>query len=319
MYRYSVVLLILCLILACKSDPNRKIDISAIKGQVEVDRFDKKFYSIGADGLDNLKESYPYLFPEQNPDSIWIQRMNSPEELALFQEVENVLGDFKEQEDQIEFLFKHIKYHHETFEFPKVITLVTNLDYESKVMYADSLLFISLDMYLGDNSASYKEFPKYLSRNFVQSQMVVDVAKSIAGRYVPVVRNRPFINTLIEEGKKMYLVDVYLPEVSASEKMGYSEEDSAWLEANEGEIWKYFIENELLYSTDSDLYARFIAKAPFSKFYIDIDKESPGGVGVWLGWQIVKSYMKNNNVALQQMLLLQADELFNKSKYKPRK
>jgi uncharacterized protein YjaZ len=85
------------------------------------------------------------------------------------------------------------------------------------------------------------------------------------------------------------------------------------------QIWKYFIENKLLYSTDADLYTRFVANAPFSKFYIDIDKESPGKIGVWLGWQIVRSYMNNNNVTLQQLLQTSAEEIFKKSKYKPKK
>ena len=84
-------------------------------------------------------------------------------------------------------------------------------------------------------------------------------------------------------------------------------------------LGKYFIENRLLYSTDSKLYARFVANAPFSKFYIDIDKDSPGRIGVWLGWQIVRSYMNNNSVNLQQLLQTNAEEIFKKSKYKPKK
>ena len=75
----------------------------------------------------------------------------------------------------------------------------------------------------------------------------------------------------------------------------------------------------MLYSTDSGLYDRFMANAPFSKFYIDIDKESPGRIGVLLGWQIVRSYMKNNEVTLQQLLQTDAEEIFKKSKYKPKK
>jgi hypothetical protein len=33
-------------------------------------------------------------------------------------------------------------------------------------------------------------------------------------------------------------------------------------------------------------------KSGFSKFYLEIDNESPGQVGGWIGWQIVRSYMK---------------------------
>jgi uncharacterized protein YjaZ len=64
---------------------------------------------------------------------------------------------------------------------------------------------------------------------------------------------------------------------------------------------------------------RFINPAPFSKFYLEIDNESPGRVGAWIGWQIVRSYMKNNEVSLKQLLVMDATEIFNNSKYKPKK
>jgi uncharacterized protein YjaZ len=42
-------------------------------------------------------------------------------------------------------------------------------------------------------------------------------------------------------------------------------------------------------------------------------------VGAYIGWQIVNSYMKNNEVSLQQLLQTNAQEIFEKSKYKPKK
>jgi uncharacterized protein YjaZ len=59
--------------------------------------------------------------------------------------------------------------------------------------------------------------------------------------------------------------------------------------------------------------------APFSKFYLEIDNESPGRVGQWIGWQIVRSFMQNNKVSMQEMIKMDAKELFEKSKYKPKK
>jgi hypothetical protein len=34
---------------------------------------------------------------------------------------------------------------------------------------------------------------------------------------------------------------------------------------------------------------------PF-KFYLEIDNETPGQVGGWMGWQIVRSYMKTMSI-----------------------
>jgi hypothetical protein len=75
----------------------------------------------------------------------------------------------------------------------------------------------------------------------------------------------------------------------------------------------------LLFSTDIQLNKRFLDTAPFSKFYMEQDNLSPGSVGVWVGWQIVRSYMKHNDVSLQKLLTINELDLFKKSKYKPRK
>jgi uncharacterized protein YjaZ len=96
-------------------------------------------------------------------------------------------------------------------------------------------------------------------------------------------------------------------------------EQITWCQENESYIWRYFIEKELLYSTDSKLPNRFTNLAPFSKFYLEIDNESPGRVGQWIGWQIVRSFMQNNKVSMQEMIKMDAKELFEKSKYKPKK
>jgi len=64
---------------------------------------------------------------------------------------------------------------------------------------------------------------------------------------------------------------------------------------------------------------RFIADAPFSKFYLQLDRESPGRLGQYIGWQIVRAYMNNNDIAFLDMMKKDAAEIFNKSNYKPPK
>jgi len=313
-----LILAIVLLSVSCKKEIVKDIDVSAIDVTVSVNRFEQKFYEADEKALPLLKMEFPYLFPAQN-DSIWLNKMKDKEERELYNKSQEVFGHFENEKAQIEGLFKHVKYYHSNFEAPKIITLITNLDYQNKIVYADSLLFVSLDMYLGKNSEVYQDFPVYLSQNFDKSQLVVDMASAISDRYFTADKSRQFLDMVIGAGKKMYMIDRYLPSVSDAQKIGYSETEYAWAIDNEAQIWKYFIENKLLYSTDSKLVDRFMADAPFSKFYIDIDKESPGRIGVWLGWQIVTSFMNNNEVTLQQLLQTDAEEIFNKSKYKPKK
>ncbi|WP_457616410.1 gliding motility lipoprotein GldB [Lutibacter sp.] len=319
MNRYFILLIILFSFASCKKENKTEELVSKLKVKVLIDRFDTKYYNATPETFFKVKQEYPYLFPSQTPDSVWINKINDSIERTLFEEAQKVFPNFEKEKPQIANLFQHVKYYHPSFKSPKIITLITNLDYQNRVIYADSLLFVSLDLYLGKNNTVYQDFPEYLSQNFDKSQLVVDMAKAISEHYFIPSRSRQFLHTIIDEGKKMYLIDSYLPAINDAQKMGWNNTKLAWAQANEVEVWKYFIENKLLYSTNAKLYTRFVANAPFSKFYMDLDKESPGKIGVWVGWQIVRAYMKNNHVTLQQLLQTNADDIFLKSKYKPRK
>lgn len=313
------VLLFLLVAVSCNKEKVKEVDVSSINATVTVERFDQQFYKATPESLPKLKVKYPFLFPEQTPDSIWMGRIQDENEIDLYKNAQQVFGDFSSEKNEIEELFKHVKYYYPTFKEPNVYTLITNLDFKNKVMYTQDFLFISLDMYLGRNNEIYRDFPVYLSQNFDKSQLTVDIARAVGAQYFMRYNNRQFIDLIINEGKKMYQLDCFLPNATDAQKMGYSNEKLAWAEENEAYIWKYFIENKLLYSTDKELYTRFVDEAPFSKFFMEIDQQSPGKVGVWLGWQIVRSYMKNNNVTLHQLIRTNADEIFKKSKYKPKK
>lgn len=286
---------------------------------VKAHRFDQLFYQKSDDEIQQLKKLYPYLFPTQVPDSVWINKSNDKEEIILKQEVEKVFGDFTSEEKQLGILFKTVKSDFPNFKSPKVITIISDIDYESKVIYADSLLLISLDMYLGKDHEIYKEFPSYLSQRYEKSNLMVDVTSEIAAQTFSNTGRNNFLHQMINQGKKMALVDAFLPDVAHALKMGYTPEQMEWTENNEFLIWQYFMENQLLYSYDIDLLHRFVFEAPFSKFYLESDQESPGRIGVWIGWKIVESYLKNNKVTLEEMIKIAPEEIFEKSKYKPRK
>ena len=125
---------------------------------------------------------------------------------------------------------------------------------------------------------------------------------------------------MIYFGTQLYLMGEVMQFKTDEECMGYTKEELEWAQVNESYIWRYFVERELLYSTDSKLPGRFINPAPFTKFYLEeIDSDSPGSLGRYIGWQIVKAYMENNDVKLKEMLIKSPEEIFNNSKFKPRK
>ncbi len=317
--RYFIIILFLGSFLSCSKDETQKVDVSSIKVKTEIKRFDEKFYTTPPDKLAELKVEFPYLFPPQDPDSVWVNKMTNKDELDLFEETQKLYKDFSKEKEQLESLFKHIKYYYPKFNEPKIVTLLSNVDSDNRVILTDSLLLISLDVFLGKNHEFYNDFPKYVKQSFAKEHIPVAVAEKFAEQILPLSNDKTFVSKMIQQGKKMELIYNFLPETEQAEILAYSNEQLQWANDNEPEVWKFFIENEMLFSTDQELSERFIDAAPFSKFYLANDHESPGRVGVWFGWQIVRSYMKNNKAPLQKMLATPNEVIFKRSKYKPRK
>ncbi len=302
---------------SCKTAPKKDVDVSNITVKFKIDRFDVDFYLSSANDLPNLKLKYPLLFPH-DIDSIWIHKINNKEEQELFAETQKVFKDISAEKQELTSLFKHIKYYNPKFNTPNVITMLTNIDYNNRIIYADTLLLISLDVYLGKEHKFYNSYPNYIKQNNTKEHLIVDVANAIISKQVFVTTDRTFLGKMIYQGKKMYLLDAYLPNTSEEQKIGYSKPKMEWARVNEEPVWKYFIENKMLYSTDKKLNKRFLEIAPFSKFYKAEDNKSPGQIGIWLGWQIVRSYMQKNDVSLPELLRTDAETIFKNSNYKPR-
>ncbi|PKH66293.1 gliding motility lipoprotein GldB [Flavobacterium sp. ALD4] len=318
MNKYIYALVLCCFFLSCDKKNKEEVAIDEIPMEIKVERFDKVFFETKPKDLDKIKKEFPFFFPPGNEDAVWLDKMQDPLWRELYTEVQKKYPDFEPVKSKLEVLFKHIKYHFPKTETPKVITVISEMDYNNKVIYADSLVIISLEMYLGKEHKFY-QFPKYIKQNFEENQIMADVVSSFYKRKASPVMAKNLLSKMIDSGKELYFKDVLLPEYSDADKMGYTKEQIEWCDQNESYMWRYFIEKEMLYSDDQKLMPRFINPAPFSKFYLEIDNETPGQVGGWIGWQIVRSYMKNNEVSLQQLVGTSAKEIFEKSKYKPRK
>ena len=317
--RIYLALLTTILFFGCAKDTGIEKDINAVPITVEILRFDKLFGTAHLNDLPNLKRSYPVFFPKQFHDTIWEMKMNDSLTQQLYVEVMKKYVSERKLKADLEGLFKHIKYYFSNFKTPNVVTANSDVDYRNKIFISDDMLVISLDNYLGSDHFFYEGIPSYVVENMKESQIISDVAAIYSKMYAPKIQSRTFLAQMIYYGRILYLKDLWLPTASDEVKIGYSQEKLKWIQENETEVWRNFVENEYLYSTNPKLITRFIDPAPFSKFYLEIDNDSPGMVGRFIGWQIVKSYMDKNNVGLDKLLTISEEEIFKKSKYKPKK
>jgi len=319
MLRLLVALMLILITVSCDSNSKLEQEIEEIPIDLKVIRFDEKFAAVSSETLPALKNEFPYLFPVTFTDSMWVAKINDTIQQEINTEVEKGFPNFTAEEDALLNLFQHTKYYFPSFKTPKVITITSEVDYRNKVLLTPDYLFISLDTYLGKEHPFYMGLQEYLKKNFEKDQILPDVAEKIGQVYVPKPEDKTFLAQMLYYGKLLYLKDVLLPKIEDFKKIGYTQDELDWAAANEDQVWRYFVERELIFDSDTDLYSRFLYPAPFSKFYLELDAESPARLGQYIGWQIIRQFMEKNSISVQDMLATDAETIFNKANYKPKK
>ena len=124
------------------------------------------------------------------------------------------------------------------------------------------------------------------------------------------------LTEMIHQGKLLYLLDALLPLEEDEIKMNYTKDQLIWCDRNEKQVWFYFIDNDLLYSKETKEIIKFMGESPFIQGF---PEGSPGRIGHWIGWQIVKAYMKKNKevTLLELTQEKNAQKILELSKYKP--
>jgi len=218
---------------------------------------------------------------------------------------------------ELEAAFRHYKYYFPQKEVPVIYTCISGLN--QSVVISDKLIGVSLDKYLGADSPFYVRLglPVYKRRNMNPAKMVPDMMYAWAVTEWPKADNaNSLLSQMIQEGKLMYFVDAMLPEMDDSLKIGFTKKQIDFCRKSEASMWTFLAEHKLLFTTDRMNIKRFMDDGPYTAAFGD---QSPGRTGVWLGWQIVRSYMKQHpEVKLANLLGNQDFQMIlNQSGYQP--
>jgi hypothetical protein len=197
------------------------------------------------------------------------------------------------------------------------VTFMSGFQYN--VVYVDSTLGIGLDMYLGQNNPFYTmmQLPNFRTRTMNKEHVLSD---AVRGWIITEFDNADPVNNLLNHmifyGKIFYLCDGLLPNVQDSIKMGYTSAQMKYCDAYEKNLWGFFAKDNKLYDNDLKLVSEFTSDGPFTRA---ISKECPPRISMWLGKQIVKSYMEHNsNITVEDLMNEKdAQKILSKSKYKP--
>jgi hypothetical protein len=311
-------------------------DVSHIKVDVQIDRFEKAFFGIDttnlAGGLAHLRNAYPNFYPTFMRDILQV----NPGDTASFAIINTIIRSYSSFNDSIQqkysnldwlqlelnYSFKYVKYYYPDYNVPRIITFLGTLDAPGIVL-APGYLAIGLQQYAGKNFSAYQTadvqqlYPAYISRRFDREYISVNCMKAVADDIYPDRSvGRPLMEQMVEKGKQWYLLDHFSPDAPDSAKTGYTQKQLDWVEENEGNAWAYIVKNENLYSIEPHVVQNYIGEAPFTQ---NMPETSPGNIGQWIGWRIVQQFAAHNKkLTLQQVLQTPARTVFEGARYRPK-
>lgn len=322
-YWFGIVCLIL--LFSCKKENKwEKIELTEEKVSLQFIDISQDFYNADIP-LEELFRRYPFFFESGKEDEIWEDQRRDSMELDVYNRIQTVFADGSYRE-QLEKMFARYHYFFPQDLLPDVYTYSSALEgvYDPVIFgHQEGLLFIAMDGFLGSDEEWYSKFRiyPYMAKNMNPDNLLPMVVQAIGEQTVPFnIKKQQFIDQMVYEGKKLVLADALIPDYTEALKIGYTDAELEWAIANEGEIWNYFVEHNLLFDSDRSYRERFIDRAPYSKFLNEVEAESPGRIGVWVGWQICRKYLNNHpDIDLVQFLNEDTQVIFKESNYKPQK
>lgn len=220
-------------------------------------------------------------------------------------------------EEELTHGFKKLKKEIPAVKIPRVYSQLSALN--ESVIVGDSLLSFSIDKYMGRDYPLYKRyFYDYQLNSMAPERVVPDCFVFYLLSEFPFPENNEYtlLDCMMHRGKIHYVVKELLNCDSSGKELGYSQEEEKWCLKNRRSMWEYMLQNGHVNSTDPMIIRKYIASAPFTAYF---GADSPSMTGIWMGIQIIESYMKNNKEVSIEQLMGNTDykQMLTDAKFKP--
>ena len=336
--KYPLLFLILFCILSCKSKKNIP-DVSAIKIDLKIERFENDFYKADTTNLaksfEILQQKYPTFFIDYLYQVLGLMPQSdstlSQAKLFLRDSLYNVIykdatakfQTLNAVKSELELGLKLTKYYFPNYQIPqKLITFIGPLDGVGTALTSDHSLAIGLQGYLGKDYFAYQNgyiaqtYPAYKTRKFEPEYIATNCIQSIINDLYPNKNiGRPLAERLVDEGRRLYVLDALLPNTEDTVKIGYTANQLSECIKNEKVIWSFFVQQNLLFEREPSKVSPYVTDGPKTQ---ELSETSPGNIGQFVGWQIVKKWIeKNPKTTMQQLMQMPTMTIFNEANYSP--
>ncbi|NLJ07184.1 MAG: hypothetical protein GX437_05895 [Sphingobacteriales bacterium] len=337
-YKFLLILLPFFIILSsCREKDRFHPDISAVHANLMIHRYDSELVKLDENNylmeFRHLNEKYPLMtefFIEQIAragkvdDSMSYYRLKpvifDRYTQELYEETEKRFADFHTLIPHIQKAFDYLKYYYPDTVLPEIYTTISNFGFSAATY--ESILSVSLDMYLGNDYRYYDGlFSKYQYRHFVRQQLVPDIVRVMFTRFYPEdsFAGNNLLSKMIYHGKMALFLKMMIPDCPDTIIHKYSEKQLDWAEKYEGQIWHQLVENKVLFETETYKISRYLDDAPFTNAY-KFPQECPPRIAAWVGYRIIENYLKKYPDVNLIDFLAEKDynKILNLSQYKPK-
>ncbi len=326
------ILFFLLALSSCNKKSRFAIDTSKERIEVKINRFDSALITLDTLKKNNyatLSAKYPDFFQAfisevldvPAEDTLGIEKLfshylNDKKFIPVNKKALETFNNISDIESSVSEAFTIIHHYFPEVTLPEIYFYVSG--FNRSILLSNKFIGIGTDMYLGSDFPAYKDISyNYQLYGMRRECLATDIVSATLFRMFPMnSQQERLLDNMIHRGKVMYLLSVVMPTEKAADLMGYTPEQWEWCNKFHKDCWTSIIDNKHLFSTDLELIRKYMNEAPFTA---PISQESPGRLGTWIGWQIVDSYMKNNNdIGLRKLM----DEsnyqiILEKSGYKP--
>lgn len=206
--------------------------------------------------------------------------------------------------DELIISFKYLRYFFPDIPIPFTIVYFNSL-FHTNVYCGKKELGVGIECYLGPNSPCVKKLPNQEYYQWLKNSMKLDYLKRdvlsawIISNYIPENTNS-VVEQMIRWGKIIYLMERCIPDYEKNCLLRYPPEKFDWAEKNESSVWKYLVNEQLLFSKNERDISFLINEGPFT---IGLPEKSPDRLGQYIGWKMVHDYMdEHENISLRDLV-----------------
>lgn len=300
-----------------------EIDISDIKSQeVKIIRYEQALFEKRLDKkrIIDLQREFPLFMGDTPLDSVQVKQLQAyvkdPLLNDLYKRSKEIFSNLHKEEKELALSFRYLRKYYSKCTLPQVYTYLSGV--HDDIFYQDQVLMISIDQYLGSGFEIYQQLgiPRYKQYYKTKDYLSKDVLMTMAKKFVPPIpSDAKLLEQMLYEGKLLYFIKSMMPNVCDEVLFAQTKNHLDWLVNHEVDLWRYYIENELLFKADHLVSNKFINDAPFTAVLGD---DSAPKTGIWLGYRIISSFVEHTEMGLVEMLnISSAQQILQKSKYKP--